>query len=153
VVVDRDRRRVLELRQAGLEAVFGDASAPGILGAADIAQALVLVLANPDSHQAQRLVAIAREANPAIDTLIRTHSDSERRRMEEEKVGLVLMGERELAFGMTFYALRSLGLKEGEARFFVDSSRSESRAEAPTEAEIEQGAPELRPHKEDAAEG
>ncbi|GJE58956.1 YbaL family putative K(+) efflux transporter [Methylobacterium trifolii] len=153
VVVDRDRRRVLELRQAGLEAVFGDASAPGILAAADIAQARLLVLANPDSHQAQRLVAIAREANPAIDTLIRTHSDSERRRMEEEKVGLVLMGERELAFGMTFYALRSLGLKEGEARFFVDSSRSESRAEAPTEAEIEQGAPELRPHKEDAAEG
>ena len=153
VVIDRDRRRVLELRAAGKEAVFGDASAPGILAAADIASARLLVLATPDSHQAHRLVEIARAANPGIDTVIRTHSDAERRRMETEKVGLILMAERELAFGMTFYALRSLGLKEGEARLFVDASRSESRAETSKEAEVEQGAPELRPHKADVAEG
>ena len=152
VVVDRDRRRVLDLRASGLEVVFGDALAPGILAAADIAQARLLVIATPDSHNARRLVEIAREANPRIDTLIRTHSDAERRRMEEEKVGLVLMAERELAFGMTFYALRSLGLTEGEARLYVDASRADSRAEAPTEAEIEQ-APELRPHKEEPAAG
>ena len=152
VVVDRDRRRVLDLRASGLEVVFGDALAPGILDAADIAQARLLVIATPDSHNARRLVEIAREANPRIDTLIRTHSDAERRRMEEEKVGLVLMAERELAFGMTFYALRSLGLTEGEARLYVDASRADSRAEAPTEAEIEQ-APELRPHKEEPAAG
>ena len=152
VVVDRDRRRVLDLRASGLEVVFGDALAPGILDAADIARARLLVIATPDSHNARRLVEIARAANPRIDTLIRTHSDAVRRRMEEEKVGLVLMAERELVFGMTFYALRSLGLKEGEARLFVDASRADSRAEAPTEAEIEQ-APELRPHKEEPAEG
>ncbi|TXM88529.1 sodium:proton antiporter, partial [Methylobacterium sp. WL122] len=140
------------LRASGLEVVFGDALAPGILAAADIAQARLLVIATPDSHNARRLVEIAREANPRIDTLIRTHSDAERRRMEEEKVGLVLMAERELAFGMTFYALRSLGLTEGEARLYVDASRADSRAEAPTEAEIEQ-APELRPHKEEPAAG
>ncbi|KAB1072152.1 YbaL family putative K(+) efflux transporter [Methylobacterium planeticum] len=153
VVVDRDRRRVLELRQNGTDAVFGDAAAPGILEAADIGSARLLVLATPDSHQTRRLIEIARGANPQIDTVIRTHSDSERRRLEEERVGLVLMGERELALGMTLYALRSLGVKEGEARLFVDSSRQESRA-AP-EAAVEAGpvAPELRPHKEaDAAE-
>ncbi|KAB1076870.1 YbaL family putative K(+) efflux transporter [Methylobacterium soli] len=152
VVVDRDRRRVLELRAQGVDAVFGDAAAPGILEAADIGSARLLVLATPDSHQTRRLIEIARGANPGIDTVIRTHSDSERRRLEEERVGLVLMGERELALGMTLYALRSLGVKEGEARLFVDSSRQESRA-AP-EAEVEAGpvAPELRPHKEaDAA--
>ncbi|HEV7439636.1 MAG TPA: YbaL family putative K(+) efflux transporter [Methylobacterium sp.] len=153
VVVDRDRRRVVELREHGVDAVFGDAAAPGILEAADIGSARLLVLATPDSHQTRRLIEIARGANPRIDTVIRTHSDSERRRLEEERVGLVLMGERELALGMTLYALRSLGVKEGEARLFVDSSRQESRA-AP-EAEVEAGpvAPELRPHKEaDAAE-
>ncbi|MDR7037734.1 MULTISPECIES: YbaL family putative K(+) efflux transporter [Methylobacterium] len=153
VVVDRDRRRVLELREQGIDAVFGDATAPGILEAADIGSAHLLVLATPESHNTRRLVEIARGANPRIDTLIRTHSDAERRRLEEQKVGLVLMGERELALGMTLYALRSLGVKEGEARLFVDSSRQQSRAEP--EAEIEAGpvAPELRPHKEaDAAE-
>ncbi|WP_336486449.1 YbaL family putative K(+) efflux transporter [Methylobacterium nigriterrae] len=153
VVVDRDRRRVLELRQQGIDAVFGDAGAPGILEAADIGSARLLVIATPDSHNAGRLIEIARGANPRIDTLIRTHSDGERRRLEERRVGLVLMGERELALGMTLYALRSLGVKEGEARLFVDSSRQESRAEPNAEIEEAPIAPELRPHKEADAAG
>ncbi|GJD47331.1 Putative cation/proton antiporter YbaL [Methylobacterium crusticola] len=152
VVVERDRRRVEELRAAGIAAVFGDAGASGILAAADVASARLLVVASPDAHQARRLIAIAREANPGIDTLVRTHSDAERRHLEEERVGLVLMAERELGFGMALYALRSLGLSEGEARLFVDTSRAESRAAPVAETEPEQGAPELRPHREASAE-
>ncbi|HST94924.1 MAG TPA: NAD-binding protein, partial [Microvirga sp.] len=152
LVIDRDRRRVLDLRKDGVEAVFGDATAPGILEAADIGQAKLIVIASPEPHTARRLVELAREANPGIDTLVRTHNDGERHYFEEQGVGLVLMAERELAFGMTLYALRSLGLKEGEARIFVDSTRVESRT-APVEAEIDQGAPELRPHKADVVEG
>ncbi|MFE1598708.1 YbaL family putative K(+) efflux transporter [Methylobacterium sp. ID0610] len=148
VVVERDRRRVEELRQAGLETVFGDATAPGILEAADIGRARLLAVASPDAHQARQLIAIAREANPGIDTLVRTHSDTERRHLEQEGVGLVLMPERELGFGMTLYALRSLGISEGEARIFVDTSRAESRADPAPEAEPALGAPELRPHRE-----
>ena len=148
VVVERDRRRVEDLRAAGAAAVFGDAAAPGILAAADIAQARLLVVASPDAHQARRLVAIARQANPGIDTLVRTHSDVERRHLEDEGVGLVLMAERELAFGMTLYALRSLGVSEGEARVFVDTSRAGSRGDTAARAAPGQGAPELRPHRE-----
>ncbi len=147
VVLDRDRRRVVDLRKDGVEAVFGDATAPGILQAADIAEARLIVVATPDAHTARRIVELAREAHPGIDTLVRTHNDGERRHFEEQGVGLVLMAERELAFGMTLYALRSLGLKEGEARIFVDSTRVESRS-APIETEIDHGTPELRPHKE-----
>ncbi|MCJ2083816.1 YbaL family putative K(+) efflux transporter [Methylobacterium sp. J-090] len=152
IVIDRDRRRVLDLRKDGIEAVFGDATAPGILHAADIEAARIIVIATPEPHTARRLVELAREMSPGIDTLVRTHSDTERRHFEEQGVGLVLMAERELAFGMTLYALRSLGLKEGDARIFVDSTRVESRS-APAEAGIDHGVPELRPHKEDAAEG
>ncbi|WP_298967428.1 YbaL family putative K(+) efflux transporter [uncultured Methylobacterium sp.] len=151
VVVERDRRRVEELRAAGLTAVFGDAGAPGILDAADIAAARLLVVASPDAHQARRLIAIAREANPGIDTVIRTHSDLERRHLEQDGVGLVLMAERELGFGMALYALRSLGLSEGEARLFIDTTRAESRTAPVEETEPEQGAPELRPHREEVS--
>ncbi len=150
IVLDRDRRRVLELRQEGIEAVFGDATAPGILQAADIAQARLIVIATPEAHTTRRIVELAREIHPGIDTLVRTHNDGERRHFEEQGVGLVLMAERELAFGMTLYALRSLGLKEGEARIFVDSTRVESRS-APIETAIDQVTPELRPHKEEGA--
>ncbi|GJE69903.1 YbaL family putative K(+) efflux transporter [Methylorubrum podarium] len=147
VVVERDRRRVEDLRAQGVPAVFGDATAPGILDAADIATARLVVVATPDPHQARRLLAKARAANPGIDSVVRTHSDSERRRLEEDGVGLVLMAERELALGMMTYALRSLGIREGEARLFVDSSRSESQG-TPV-AEPEQPAPELRQRRDE----
>ncbi|MDV2984760.1 UNVERIFIED_CONTAM: YbaL family putative K(+) efflux transporter [Methylobacteriaceae bacterium AG10] len=147
VVVERDRRRVEDLRAQGVPAVFGDATAPGILDAADIATARLVVVATPDPHQARRLLAKARAANPGIDSVVRTHSDSERRRLEEDGVGLVLMAERELALGMMTYALRSLGIREGEARLFVDSSRSESQGTPVTEPE--QPAPELRQRRDE----
>ncbi|MFD6316871.1 YbaL family putative K(+) efflux transporter [Methylorubrum thiocyanatum] len=147
VVVERDRRRVEELRAQGVPAVFGDATAPGILDAADIASARLVVVATPDPHQARRLLAKARAANPGIDSVVRTHSDTERRRLEEDGVGLVLMAERELALGMMTYALRSLGVREGEARLFVDTSRSESQG-TPV-AEPEMPAPELRQRRDE----
>ncbi|GAB6842738.1 CPA2 family monovalent cation:H+ antiporter-2 [Methylorubrum rhodinum] len=147
VVVERDRRRVEELRAEGVPAVFGEAGAPGILEAADIASARLLVVATPDSHQGRRLLAKARAANPGIDSVVRTHSDAERRRLEEDGVGLVLMAERELALGMMTYALRSLGVREGEARLFVDTSRTESQVAPSTEPELP--APELRQRRDE----
>ncbi|SEO50800.1 Kef-type potassium/proton antiporter, CPA2 family [Methylobacterium sp. UNC300MFChir4.1] len=153
VVVERDRRRVLALRAAGTQAVFGDATAPGILEAAGIGTARLLVVATPDAHQARRLVEAARAANPGIDTVVRTHSEAERRHLEEDGVGLVLMGERELALGMSFYALRSLGVREGEARVFIDTARAESRSDAEVTVGPVKGTPELRhQHDRDGAD-
>jgi CPA2 family monovalent cation:H+ antiporter-2 len=149
VVVERDRRRVLDLRAAGVPAVFGDATAPGILEAARIGAARLLVVATPDPHQARRLVEAARASNPKIDTVVRTHSDVERRHLEEDRVGLVLMAERELALGMSLYALRSLGVREGEARLFIDSARTESQFGSDKTAGPVKGSPELR-HQQDA---
>ncbi len=147
VVVERDRRRVEELRAVGVPAVFGDAAASGILEAAGIASARLLVVATPDSHQGRRLLRKARAANPTIDSVVRTHSDAERRRLEEDGVGLVLMAERELALGMMTYALRSLGVREGDARLFVDTSRTESQVAPATEPESP--APELRQRRDE----
>ncbi|MCX4198640.1 NAD-binding protein [Methylobacterium organophilum] len=133
--------------------MFGDATAPGILEAAGIGTARLLVVATPDAHQARRLVEAARAANPGIDTVVRTHSEAERRHLEEDGVGLVLMGERELALGMSFYALRSLGVREGEARVFIDTARAESRSDAERTVGPVRGSPELRhQHDRDGAD-
>jgi CPA2 family monovalent cation:H+ antiporter-2 len=153
VVVERDRRRVLDLRAAGVPAVFGDATAPGILDAAGIGAARLLVVATPGPHQAPRLVEAARASNPTIDTVVRTHSDVERRHLEEDRVGLVLMAERELALGMSLYALRSLGVREGEARLFIDSARTESQFGSDKTAGPVKGSPELRHQHDESADG
>ena len=110
IVVERDLRLVEVLRQRGIRAVYGDASAPGVLDAAHVQTAKLLVIASPDSYAARRVLNLAREANPGIDTVVRTHTDHEREHFEKEGVGRVVMGERELALGMTDYALSSLGL-------------------------------------------
>src|SRR3546814_18777406 len=94
IVVDKDRRRVEALRERGITAVYGEASPPGILEAADIAQARLLVIATPEGFQTRRIVAIARELNPAIDTPIRTNSDAEVAHLASQGLGLAIMGAR-----------------------------------------------------------
>jgi CPA2 family monovalent cation:H+ antiporter-2 len=108
VVVERDLRLVEVLRERGIRALYGDASTLGVLDAAHIDTAKLLIIASPDSYSARRILELARLANPAIDTVVRTHSDHEREHFEKQGVGRVMMGERELALGMTDYALERL---------------------------------------------
>jgi CPA2 family monovalent cation:H+ antiporter-2 len=109
IVIERDLRLVEVLRERGIRALYGDASASGVLDAAHIETAKLLVIASPDSYSARRVLDLARQANPRIDTVVRTHTDHEREHFEKAGVGRVVMGERELALGMTDYALISLG--------------------------------------------
>ena len=108
VVIERDLRLVEVLRERGIRAIYGDASASGVLDAAHIETAKLLVIASPDSYSARRVLELARQANPTIDTVVRTHTDHEYEHFEKEGVGRVVMGERALALGMTEYALGSL---------------------------------------------
>jgi monovalent cation:H+ antiporter-2, CPA2 family len=112
VVIERDLRLVETLRERGIRAIYGDASASGVLGAAHIESARLLVIASPDSYAARRVLDLARQANPEIDTVVRTHTDQEREHFARQGVGRVVMGERELALGMADYSLKSLGLSK-----------------------------------------
>jgi CPA2 family monovalent cation:H+ antiporter-2 len=128
VVVERDRRRAEELRARGQAVVWGDAAAPGVLEAAHVESARLLVIAAPDAFQARRILEVARRANPRIDTVARAHGNAELTYLERQGVGLTLMGERELALGMMDYALRSLGLPQDKARLVVQGFRVSAEA-------------------------
>lgn len=105
VVVEYDREWVETLRARGVHVLFGNATRPGILEHAHVAQARMLVIAAPGTYQAREILAHARRINPGIEVVARTHSEAEQRLLEEQGVGLALMGERELALGMARYAL------------------------------------------------
>jgi monovalent cation:H+ antiporter-2, CPA2 family len=115
-VVERDHLMLGNAQSLGIPTIEGDAAAPGVLEAAGVAQARLLVVATPDSFQARRIVELARELKPGIDIVVRTHSEGELEKLESMGVGRVVMGERELARGMTEYALRSLGVPAERAR-------------------------------------
>lgn len=124
VVVELNRRRVEDLRRQGIVAVYGDATTPGILEAADIATAKLLILATPRGFQKRRIIELARSSNPHIDTAVRTHRASEVAYLKAQGVGVAIMETREVAFGLLSYGLASLGLSTDRVQSVVQKARS-----------------------------
>ena len=108
VVAERNREVVESLRASGLQAVSGNAAEPAVLIQAHIARARLLVVATPDAFDVRQMVETARTLNPAIEIVVRTHSDDEAELLMKEKIGKVFMGEHELALGMTRYVLERM---------------------------------------------
>jgi CPA2 family monovalent cation:H+ antiporter-2 len=79
-----------------------------VLIQAHIARARMLVIATPDSFQARRMLETALTLNPALVTVVRTHSEEEAALLKKERAGRVFIGEHELALGMTRHVLDSL---------------------------------------------
>ncbi|UEM03428.1 Kef family K(+) transporter [Skermanella rosea] len=151
VVIDQDRRRVEDLRARGVPAIYGDASTPGVLEEACIARARLLLIATPEGYQTRRIIELARQINTKIDTAVRTHSESEVAYLEQQGIGVAIMGERELAFGLMEYALRSLGVSQYRTQVTVQKFRTAGDGgafERHGDLEPRRSAPELRQHRE-----
>jgi CPA2 family monovalent cation:H+ antiporter-2 len=126
IVIESDRKLTERLKAEGVRVVFGDATHEDVLAAALPRTARLIVVALPDAFQARRVIALARKLNPAIETVVRTHSEAEALYLAESGVGLAVMGEREIAVGMSDFALQRLGVGAHDARATVERLR-ESR--------------------------
>jgi CPA2 family monovalent cation:H+ antiporter-2 len=124
VVVERNRESVEALRKRGLPVLYGDATRPGILKHAHLERARTLVIAAPGAYHGRRIIEIARSVNRDIDIVARTHSEAEQRYLEKQGVSMAVMGERELALGMTRYALRSRGVDPDQVEIVVQAIRT-----------------------------
>jgi CPA2 family monovalent cation:H+ antiporter-2 len=129
IVIERDRPRYEAMVAAGVPALFGDATQPDLLVSAGITRARLLVVASPDSFQTRRALELATAANPHLDIIVRTHSESEYQALADRHVGRVILGEHELARAMLRHALRAFGVPADRARFLT-----EDPAEAQPEA-------------------
>ena len=109
VVVEQNREQVEKLRANNQLAVSGDATDPAVLIQAHIAHAALLVIAAPDAFDALKILEIARTLNPAIEAVLRTHSEEEAALLQREAAGMVFLGENELARGMAQHILARMG--------------------------------------------
>jgi CPA2 family monovalent cation:H+ antiporter-2 len=116
VVIERDHLMLGSAQSAGVPTIVGDAALPAVLRSAGIERARLIVVATPDSFQARRIVELARQMNPQIEIVARTHSAAEVGALEGLGAARVVMGERELARAMTEHALRGLGVPPERAR-------------------------------------
>lgn len=129
IVVEMNRRVVDQLRERDIPAIYGDASAHGVLEMARIERARLLVIASPDGFHARRILELARAKNPRISVVVRTHSASELAYLIRQGVDRAVMGELELALEMTNYALRSLGVSDERRQLITQQLRTDGVAE------------------------
>jgi monovalent cation:H+ antiporter-2, CPA2 family len=108
VVAEQNRELVEQLRARDIAAVSGNAADAAVLAQSHVHRAGMLVIATPDTFDDRRIVALARQLNPAIEVVLRTHSDEEAALLRGEDLGMVFMGEHELALGMTRYVLERM---------------------------------------------
>jgi CPA2 family monovalent cation:H+ antiporter-2 len=106
LLVIEDTPGVVErLQKDGIEVISGNAAAPDMLLAANIAQARGLLVAIPDAFEGGQIVAKARALAPTLPIIARAHSDEEVAHLKYHGATVVIMGEQEIANAM----LRKIG--------------------------------------------
>jgi CPA2 family monovalent cation:H+ antiporter-2 len=124
VVLTLQRREVEQLRSRGIAAIYGDASNADVLERAHVATARLVIVASSDPHVTRLVVERALAANPAIDFVVRTHSDSEAAHLRAVSSRVqAVHGERELAVQMVRYSLRRFGVDSREAEAIAQGLR------------------------------
>jgi CPA2 family monovalent cation:H+ antiporter-2 len=108
VVIEQSRELFESLRDRGVPVIYGNASRRLVLELARPERARLIIVTAPDPFQARAVVEQARRLNPAIASIVRTHSEEERAYLERAGVGMAVMGERELARTMARYAMEVL---------------------------------------------
>ncbi len=124
VVISQDRWAIEELRDRGVPAIYGDAARLELLEHAGIALARMLIVAIGDGHATRLIVERARAANPSIDLIVRTHSDTEAARLRGIGGNVqAIYAERELSVQMARYSLRRFGVSGPEAEAIAQGLR------------------------------
>jgi CPA2 family monovalent cation:H+ antiporter-2 len=111
VVVEENREFVAILRERGIPAVWGDATEAEVLVQGHIARARALVVATPETVLVRKMISVARQLNPGIQVVIRSHNLQEAELLERDEAGTVFVGEIELARAMTEHVLKAVATK------------------------------------------
>jgi CPA2 family monovalent cation:H+ antiporter-2 len=108
LVIEERSEIVDKLRARGIEAISGNAAQSGFLKAANLAGARWFISAIPNPFENGNLIEQARAANPDLEIIARAHSDEEVEHLAKFGANLIIMGEREIARGITEHITRSL---------------------------------------------
>jgi CPA2 family monovalent cation:H+ antiporter-2 len=108
LVIEERGEIVEKLRARGIEVMLGNAAQSGFLRAANLAGARWFISAIPNPFENGNLIEQARAANPDLEIIARAHSDEEVEHLTKFGANLIIMGEREIARGITEHITRTL---------------------------------------------
>ncbi len=99
--VVEEREEIIErLLEQGIETIPGNAASADTLRAAAIDRATLIYITVPDGFEAGRIAEIARQQNPGIRILARSHSDAEAEHLAGRGADVIISGEEEIAQAM-----------------------------------------------------
>ncbi|MCA0431640.1 MAG: Kef family K(+) transporter [Proteobacteria bacterium] len=101
LVVEEDDSNLAELRAQGIETFSGPCGEQATLDRLNLKGARSLVLAIPEAFEAGHLVEAAKAANPGVRIVARAHSSEAVEYLQKLGADVVLMGEEELAHGLS----------------------------------------------------
>jgi monovalent cation:H+ antiporter-2, CPA2 family len=110
-VIEQNRELVARLRERDIPAVSGSATDVAVLAKAHVAAGRMLVLAIPDAFDVRKTIEAARSIAPRLKIVARANSDEEATLLRKESAAEILIGEHELALGMTRRVLEQLEKK------------------------------------------
>lgn len=96
VIEDADKS-LTALEELGIEVIVGNGARQDVLQAANLAGARRLIIAIPNAFEAGQIVLQAKAANPEIEIIARAHFDAEVDHLTGLGVGIIIMGEHEIA--------------------------------------------------------
>ena len=108
-IIELNIETVRELREQGIDAVYGDASRPDTLEAADAANAGSLILTSAGMDNGAEVIRLAREHNPAIRVLARAPYLRDLPALTSAGADTVFTGEGEVALAFVETILTRLG--------------------------------------------
>jgi CPA2 family monovalent cation:H+ antiporter-2 len=108
-VIELNLDTVRELRANGGRAVYGDANRPETLEEAGLDDAVGLILTAPVEGGADAVIRRARELNPGLFVVARSHYIAEAPLLREAGADVVFSGEGEVALAITEFTLARLG--------------------------------------------
>lgn len=123
VVIDLNMDTITALREAGKNALFGDASNGRILEEAGAATATHLVVTLPDAARRAAIITAARHVNPDIRVVVRARYLRERDELERSGVTAAVYEEAEAAVALARLVLAGTGVHRDAARVKLEEIR------------------------------
>ncbi|WP_241574190.1 YbaL family putative K(+) efflux transporter [Rosenbergiella nectarea] len=108
VVVENSPSRIGELREKGILAIYGNAARPEVMKLMRIDCAQWLLLTIPNGYESGEIAATAREKRPDLHIFARAHHDDEVDYLQAHGCDHIVMGEREIAYGLQQAVQRTL---------------------------------------------
>ncbi|HEX5000782.1 MAG TPA: cation:proton antiporter [Terriglobia bacterium] len=125
VIIEMNVQTARRVKEDGYPIVHGDASRPGVLEAAGIDAANVLVIAGPTAAESAEIIRNARSLNPTLRVLARAVYLGETERMRAAGADEVFSGEGEVALAMSAHIMAFLGASPEQ----IDRERQRVRRE------------------------